>query len=64
MNNDIQKDEWKKKDDNFITLAEVVDHYLNGVPATEDADFEVVPPDQLEEKRKAIWDKISATSKK
>jgi hypothetical protein len=30
-----------------ITLSEVVDHYLNGVPETEDAEYEIVEPKQL-----------------
>ena len=30
-----------------ITLGQVVDHYLNGIPVTEDAEFEVVQPKQI-----------------
>lgn len=30
-----------------LTISQVVDHYLNGVPKTEDADFEIIEPKQL-----------------
>lgn len=33
----------KPEDANTIKISEVIDHYLNGVPKTEDADFEVIP---------------------
>lgn len=32
-----------------LTLGEVVAHYLNGIPVTEDIDCEVIPPKQIED---------------
>jgi hypothetical protein len=42
----------KNKSDGSVTLtlSQIVDHYLNGVPVTEDADFEIVQPKQIENK--------------
>ncbi len=40
-----------KKDGSVtISISKVVDHYLNGITVTEDAEFEVIQPKQISDK--------------
>lgn len=48
QNRAITKIQKNNKDGSVtITIRQVVDHYLNGIPVTEDAEFEVVKQKQI-----------------